>query len=219
MVQCTTYQTTRLLERKGIQVHLHWGNVVNALCTCVHLQWGQCRGGCVVHTSVWTLFYCTVHKITCTMQYINHALTYNTTRAPHSNSWSPSNVVSHNIPWRCIHPLLNACVDNYMLLTRQHSVHHMSVILYIYSGYRRPHLLHHSLLWQGTLIPLDCLLGWADMQWRRMVDHAHMTCHWGLSDKLKAIHMSAVFYEARRGCIAHTQVCLHRGRQGSSRTR
>ena len=212
MVQCTTYQTTRPVEGKGIQVHLHWGNVENAFCTCVCMQWGQCRGGCVVHKCVDIVLLCTVHKITCTMQYINHALTYNTTRAPHSNSWSPSNVVSHNIPWRCIHPLLNACVDNYMLLHYQ-STYYTSLVCHpVYSGCRRPHLPYHSLLWQGTVLLLDWLL---KVSWHAVKVHGWPCTHdmpLGLKTKENYTHVCCLLWGKKR--LYCTQVWLHRSRQG-----
>ena len=52
------------------------------------------------------------------------------------------------------------------------------------------------------------------MQWRRMVDHAHMTCHWGLRQKKLYTCLLSAMIEARRGCIAYKYVCIEVGKVG-----
>ena len=52
--------------------------------------------------------------------------------------------------WLYIHPQLNACIDKYMLLHHQSTYSTLHVCHPVYSGYRRPHLPHHSLLQSST---------------------------------------------------------------------
>ena len=51
--------------------------------------------------------------------------------------------------WTSLHPQLNTCIDKYMLLHYQSTYSTSHVCHPVYSGYRRPHLPHHS-LWQRT---------------------------------------------------------------------
>ena len=59
--------------------------------------------------------------------------------------------------WKCLHPLLNTCIDKYMLLHYQSTYSTSHVCHPVHSGFKRPHLPRHS-LWQRTKQAM--IVGW-----------------------------------------------------------
>ena len=76
---------------------------------------------------------------------------FSTYTTKHYSTRGHTHAHSHTIfLWKCLHPLLNTCIDKYMLLHYQSTYSTSHVCHPVYSGYRRPHLPQTSIPWQST---------------------------------------------------------------------